>query len=174
MTKFAVLMITALILISLTACGKESSARSVEAYCTTMAKHRDQYLTAMGNTDDLMGLLGAVGAVGDLKNMWIELAKVAPKEIQTDTESVRDSWIKLEDAAIKGDYRTLLGTALFNSASLDRVDQYMIDHCDPYSIQQHHPALARGHDQDDVMRAFRQDGLHSLAATREYRLPIRD
>lgn len=133
-----VLTIALLVFVTLgfTACGKESSDRSVEAYCTTMAKHRDQYLTAMGNTDDLMGILGAVGAVGDLKNMWVELAKVAPKEIQTDTGSVRDSWIKLEDAAIKGDYRTLLGTALFNSASLDRVDQYMIDNCDPYSFQQ--------------------------------------
>lgn len=143
MTKLSILIIAVFLLLGLTACGKDTSARSVEAYCTTMVKHRDQYLTAMNNTGDLMGLIGAAGAIGDLKNMWVELAKVAPREIQTDTESVRDSWIKLEDAAIEGDYRTLLGTALFNSASLDRVDQYMIDNCDPYTFSPDSRASAR-------------------------------
>lgn len=120
------------LIIGLTACGSEASGRSVEAYCNTMVKHRDRYLTAMGNTNDLSGLIGAAGAIGDLKSMWNELADAAPNEIRSDTEAVRDSWEKAEEAATSGDFMALFGNAMFNSAAIERVDAYMIDNCDPY------------------------------------------
>lgn len=100
-----------------------------------MVKHRDRYLTSTGSPDDLMGLFNTVSAIGDLKTMWKELADVAPEEIRADTEAVHNSWIKAEDAAVAGDYMTLFGNALFNSAAMSRVDQYMIDHCDPWAYQ---------------------------------------
>lgn len=125
------LLLTGMMMITLAGCGG-SEARSVEAYCKTMAKHRDQYLAAMSNTGDLAGILGAAGAIGDLKIMWDEMAKVAPNEIRSDTEAVRDSWKKAEEAAISGDFQTLLGNALFNSGPIERVDAYIIANCDPY------------------------------------------
>lgn len=126
-----ILIVSLLLTVLLTGCvgGEE---RSLEAYCNTMAKHRDSYLTAMNNTGDLTGLLGAAGAIGDLKIMWQEMADVAPNDIRVDTEAVRDSWIKAEDAAISGDFQALLGTALFNSGPIERVDAYIIANCDPY------------------------------------------
>lgn len=131
------LVITAyMLMISVVGCGG-GSGRSIEAYCTTMAEHRDSYLASMGNTEDLTGLLNAVGAIGDLKNMWKELAEVAPEEIRQDTEAVRDAWIKIEDAAVSGDNRTLFGQSLFNSAALERVDAYMIEHCGAYTRASH-------------------------------------
>ncbi len=120
----------------LSACSGENK-RSVEAYCTTMAKHRDQYLTAMDTNADLAGLLGAAGAIGDLKIMWDAMAEVAPEDIRKDTEAVRDSWREAEDAAISGDYRKLFGNAIFNSGPIERVDAYIIANCDPYISSPH-------------------------------------
>lgn len=126
-----ILIVSMLLTIVLAGCGG-GSERSVEAYCNTMVKHRDSYLSAMSNTGDLSGILGAAGAIGDLKIMWKEMADVAPSDIRSDTEAVRDNWIKAEEAAISGDYRTVLGNALFNSGPIERVDAYIIANCDPY------------------------------------------
>lgn len=129
--KTALIFLTGLLMLGcLTGCSGET--RSVEAYCTTMVKHRDQYLAAMGNTNELMGILGAASAIGDLKLMWDEMAKVAPSDIRADTEAVRDSWRKAEEAAIGGDFQALLGNALFNSGPVERVDAYIIANCNPY------------------------------------------
>lgn len=125
------LLVGMLLMVALAGCGN-STERSVEAYCNTMVKHRDRYLTAMDNTGDLSGLIGAAGAIGDLKTMWDEMAAVAPSEIRADTEAVRDSWKKAEEAAISGDFMGLFGNAMFNSAPIERVDAYIIDNCDPY------------------------------------------
>jgi hypothetical protein len=118
---------------SLVACGSGSgSARSVKAYCDTVAKYRDRYLTAMdaaNSAGGLGGLLGGVSAIGDIKNMWVDMAKVAPDDIQTDTEAVRDAWKQAEDASVKGDYFGAITTALMNSAASQRVNDYIITNC---------------------------------------------
>lgn len=113
-------------------CGGGASARSAEAYCDTVGKHRDRYLSAMdaaSSAGGLSGLLGGVAAIGDIKNMWVDLAKVAPDEIQTDTEAVRDSWKASEEASRKGDYLGVFTTALSNSAASQRVSDYITETC---------------------------------------------
>jgi hypothetical protein len=123
--------IAIILALSLVGCGG-GSARSAEAYCGTVAKHRDRYLTSMDaatSSGGLSGLLGGVAAIGDIKNMWIELAKVAPSEIQTDTEAVRDAWKASEDAALKRDYFGALAAALTNRAASQRVNDYIVEEC---------------------------------------------
>jgi hypothetical protein len=117
--------------LSLSGCGG-GSARSAEAYCKTVGKHRDRYLSAMDaatSSGGLSGLLGGIAAIGDIKNMWVDLAKVAPSEIQTDTEAVRDAWKASEDASLKGDYVGALAAALTNGAASERVNDYIVEKC---------------------------------------------
>jgi len=112
------------LVVSLTACGG-GTARSVQAYCNTVAKHRDRYLSAMDTANSaggLGGLLGGVAAIGDIKSMWVDLAKIAPDEIQTDTEAVRDAWKQSEEASLKGDYLGAITAALTNGSATQRVN----------------------------------------------------
>lgn len=108
-------------------------ARSVEAFCDTIGSHRDRYVTSMQAAaeggDALGGLLGAIAAIGDLKTMWIELAKVAPLDIATDVEAVRDLWIAQEDAAARQDWLAIASNALLNAAAVARVERYVTQQC---------------------------------------------
>ncbi|MCJ1707122.1 hypothetical protein [Microbacterium sp. VKM Ac-2923] len=106
--------------------------RSVEAFCSTMDKHKTAYLEQMNTADSggLGGLFTAVGAVGDLKIMWDELATVAPSEIQPDVESVAETWKKQEDNASNGNWLGSLSTALLNTSAISRVDAFVRDKCD--------------------------------------------
>lgn len=107
-------------------------ARSVEAFCSTMDKHKTAYLEQMNSADggSLNGLFTAVGAMGDLKIMWDELATVAPSEIQADVESVAETWKKQEDNASNGNWLGSLSTALLNTGAISRVDTYVRENCD--------------------------------------------
>ena len=106
--------------------------RSVEAFCSTMDKHKTAYLEQMNTADSgsLGGLFTAVGAVGDLKIMWDELATVAPPEIQADVDSVAETWKRQEDNASNGNWLGSLSTALLNTGAISRVDTYVRDNCD--------------------------------------------
>lgn len=108
-----------------------SEGRSAEAFCNTMATHRDRYLSAMnlGDSPDITDLLNAASAIGDLKVMWTELADVAPEEIRSDAEAVRDAWAAQEEAALGGNYLGALGTGLLASGSMSRVDAFVRDNC---------------------------------------------
>lgn len=131
MQRLLIITVASLLVISLPACGG-ASARSVTAYCDTVAKHRDRYLAAMdeaSSSGGLGGLLAGVGAIGDIKNMWVDLAKVAPDEIRTDTEAVRDAWKASEDAANSGDYLGVLTNAFSNSGPTERVNDYIVENC---------------------------------------------
>lgn len=131
MQRFFTLTVAIVLAVSLSACGG-GSARSVKAYCDTVAKHRDRYLSAMNaatSSGGLSGLLGGVAAIGDIKNMWTDLAKVAPDEIQTDTEAVRDAWKQAAEAAQNGNYVGALTAALTNSGPTNRVNAYIAEHC---------------------------------------------
>ncbi|OZD47390.1 hypothetical protein CH252_21170 [Rhodococcus sp. 06-1477-1B] len=123
-----VLLMSAALLIA-TGCAP---TRSVEAFCSTMDKHKAAYLEQMDGADSgsLNGLFTAVGAMGDLKLMWDELATVAPPEIQADVESVSETWKKQEDNASNGNWLGSLSTMLLNSDAISRVDTYVRENCD--------------------------------------------
>lgn len=129
----AAVLITATAFLS--ACS--GTNRSVEAFCSTMDTHKTRYLEQMSaaQSGGLGGLVTATSAVGDLKLMWRELADVAPSDIQTDTEAVRDAWEKQEDNAAQMDWKAAIATGLLNSGSMSRVDTYVRTNCDgDYSV----------------------------------------
>lgn len=132
MRVFAISAVVAVLAVSLAGCGGGASARSVEAYCSTVAKYRDRYLSAMdaaNSSGGLGGLLTGVAAIGDIKNMWVDLAKVAPDDIQTDTEAVRDAWKQAEEASQNGNYLGAITAALTNGAASQRVSDYITENC---------------------------------------------
>ena len=127
---FALTLVATATLTSLTGC---TSSRSVEGYCSTMEEHKTSYLAQMqgaADSGDLSGIFQAVGAVGDLKIMWTELADVAPEEIRSDTEAVRDAWSEQEDRASSNDLLGSLMTGLLSSGSMARVNEYVVQNCD--------------------------------------------
>ncbi|MEZ0579856.1 hypothetical protein [Nocardioides sp. MH1] len=116
--------------------------RSTDAFCDTLNKHKDRYLTSMdaasGAIDDgdaLAGLVQAASAIGDISQMWTELAEVAPEEIRVDTEAVRDQWKKQDELAgqAAGDPLAGFASAMVGwfeiSGPLDRVDKFATDNC---------------------------------------------
>ena len=129
-TRITGLLSSAALVLTLAGCAP---ARSVEAFCGTIAEHRDRYLASMssaGNGDDpLASLLAVLAAVGDLKAMWVELAEVAPEEISADAEAVRDLWIAQEEAAVRQDWVAIVSNALLNAAAVARVEQYVTEQC---------------------------------------------
>lgn len=124
----AVLLMSA-VLLSATGCAP---TRSVAAFCSTMDKHKQAYLEQMDSADSgsLDGLFTAIGAMGDLKLMWDELATVAPPEIQADVESVAETWKTQEDNASNSNWLGSLSTMLLNSGPISRVDTYVRENCD--------------------------------------------
>lgn len=130
-----------LLVLPLAACG---DGRSPEAFCSTMETHKERYLAAtdvaLGNVErgDELGLLAGgaqmITAIGDLQVMWKDLAEVAPDDIRTDVEVIRDTTQEQLDAAKGGDPLAMLSSGLvtgFTSAgSYQRVDAFVREHCD--------------------------------------------
>lgn len=142
--RAGVLMVFAVLVLS--GCAVKGS---MEQYCETLASHRESYLQAMGAATDpssAADVLGGVSAIGDLKSMWREMAEVAPEEIRSDTESVRDAWSKVEDSAARGDWGAALFAGLLNAGAMERVDAYVRQHCDVASptpsVQEEQPPTA--------------------------------
>ncbi len=108
--------------------------RSVEAYCNTLERHKQSYLQAMeaaAEPSNAADVLGGIAAIGDLTSMWREMADVAPEEIRSDTEAVRDAWIKMEDSAVAGNWGGAVVLAgLLNAGPMNRVDAYVRQYCD--------------------------------------------
>lgn len=140
--RTAAALVTIAALTTLSGCG---SSRTPQKFCSVMAEHKQRYLAAMQTANDsissnsdgglLLGTAEAVAALGDLQRMWEELAKVAPDEIQTDVEAIRDANAKQLDAAkdaIKDPLGSLAGSlvqGLSVSGSYQRVDAYTKEHC---------------------------------------------
>ena len=110
-----------------------------------MEKHKARYLQAMGQANSeisggdlggaLTGLAGGVAAIGDLTQMWDELADVAPEEISADVAKVRDSYAD-GLAASKNSMSDPLGAigsqligGMLASGSMSRVDAWTRQNC---------------------------------------------
>lgn len=122
-----------------------SSGRSEEAFCDTMAKHRQEFESSMqqanealDSSDDdqvLLGMAKGAASILDLRTMFSELAEVAPQEIRGDAEAVRDNLDEQADNAggmIKDPIGGLAGsvlTAAKSAKSMERLNQYGIDKC---------------------------------------------
>lgn len=131
MSKSRTLIAAIVLALTLSACGS-GTARSVEAYCDTVAQHRDRYLSAMDaatSSGGLDGLLGGVSAIGDINNMWSDLAGVAPDEIRSDTEAVKEAWEESEEAASSGDIFGMFTSAFTNLGPTERVNTYIAENC---------------------------------------------
>lgn len=138
-----------------TACGPGSTSSAGDstpppgtpaAYCAVMTKYKtrylDQFATAnaeMSNTQDaagpIKGALYAVMAITDLAPMWSDMAKVAPPDIQQDTQRLADAWSKEMSNSVDNPLQpgqaiaknmavalTVLGPAM-------RVNSYVSQHC---------------------------------------------
>jgi hypothetical protein len=139
----------ALSTLALSACG--GPERSAAAYCKAYhsgfdrikSEHPDvdQYSSTQENP--LLLLLNTVSAYGDVIALIGDMAKVAPDEIQSDTQRVHDSLKKqLDDLgdtagdAVGLDLGGLFGhaassfiDALTNSGAMTRMGKYVFDHC---------------------------------------------
>lgn len=126
---FSAAGLAGLLVLSVAAC---TPTRSVAAYCSTVQQHKQRYLAAMNNASSagsLTGLLEAGSAIGDLKSMWDDLAKVAPADIQTDSETVRDAWDKANDDAGDRNFFGAAVVALSSAAAMERVNDYIAKNC---------------------------------------------
>lgn len=121
-----------------------SSGRSTEAFCKVHDEYKERYLASMEvangqleNEDTaLAGILNGAVAMGDLTNMWTELAKVAPESIQADAEAVAEAWKAQSDAAGEmldnplGGLLSSLMTGFQAAGPMSRVDEFVRTNCD--------------------------------------------
>lgn len=133
----AVVAVAALGLVGLTGCSGES--RSVEAYCAVIAEHKDEYLAAMDLSLDqigsgteegmLSGLFGANSALGGIKVMFQEMAEVAPKEIQVETENVVEAIEEGQSQVSDGNILGALSTVMNAAYSMEKVSDFVGQNC---------------------------------------------
>lgn len=136
----ATAVVGALILVAtLGACS--GSGRSEAAYCGVFRKEatklHDKYQGAADTSeaDPFGSLLTVVQAPGDLVRMFDKLAKVAPDDIQTEVEAVRDSMAEMQDDAggavtdPLGGLGSLLVNGLSNAGAWQAVQEYTTEHC---------------------------------------------
>lgn len=131
----------ALPVLALSGCG----GRSVEAYCETFygegQELREQWIEA-GDTEDPFAAMGTIfSAPGDLAAFFDELADVAPEEIQSDVERMRDAFQEQADSmgdTAAGMFSDPFGTALGSLATgmslsgpAERVDAWTLENCGP-------------------------------------------
>ncbi|GAA4473756.1 hypothetical protein GCM10023190_06460 [Enteractinococcus fodinae] len=85
--------------------------------------------------DPISGIVTLIAAMGDLNRMWEEAAEVAPEDIQTDVEAVRDAWAQQLETAEKmasdplGGLASSLMTGITSAGSMQRVDTYTAENC---------------------------------------------
>lgn len=142
----AVAVISSCLLVA--GCG---SSRSTEAYCDTYQSGFDQIKSEHPDVDQythtdenpLVLLLSATSAYGDIVSLIGDMAKVAPDEIQTDTQRVHDTLKKQIDSAgetagnaASGNVGGLIGNvasglvdSITNAGAMNRMDKFVVAHC---------------------------------------------
>lgn len=114
--------------------------RSVEAYCDVWREEatelHDGYEEAI-DEDPFSALLLGIGAAEDMAVLLDKLARVAPDEIVSEVEALRDSLREQssQQSEMISDPLGALGasmiTALSSSGSYAAVDEYTLDNCGP-------------------------------------------
>lgn len=124
------------------ACGQ---SRSAEAFCAVVKTNQDRFTATMthavssvqsGQTGEVVGgVAEMIGALGDLQTMWHDLADVAPEQIQTDVERLRDEndrqleTVKEHPTEPLTSLGGILVGALTTSGSATRVATFVTDNC---------------------------------------------
>lgn len=131
-----------------TGCG---SSRSTQAYCDKYqsgferikSEHRDVDQYTHTNENPLVMLLSATSAYGDIVSLIGDMAKVAPDEVQSDTQRVHDTLQKQLDSAgdtagnaasgnlggLFGNFATGLVDSITNAGAMNRMDKFVVAHC---------------------------------------------
>lgn len=131
--------VTALLLAgTLAGCG---SGRSVEAYCDTFygkgGELRQRYIDADAKNDPLQSLVTVLGVPQDLANLFAELEKVAPEDIQPDVKTLQQAFQKQADQVGDSPADPLTGLAngiilgLATSGPYNRVNAWTEKNCGP-------------------------------------------
>ena len=126
--------------------GGEGTPSSAASYCAVMNRYKKQYLDTFASANSnvektsdpgafVTGMLQALMATSALPSMFADMAKVAPPEIQSDTQRVADAFSKqLGNAA---DDPMNPGTALMKNLAvgmtvlgpISNVNSYVAEHC---------------------------------------------
>lgn len=127
-------------------CGA-GSERSVEAFCETLRSEKQRILEQFDTTtqvgqasgDEFIALVAALGgslqALGEIETYATKLARVAPAEIQTEAELVRDAISEQLDGVgnVASNPLQALGaaliTSLLSSGPTNTVHRYALEHC---------------------------------------------
>ncbi len=135
----------AVALLILAGCG---TGRSVDAYCDTFhgqgQEFRQRYLAIDGEEDPLAALAQLAATPRDLATLFTSLSDVAPEDIRTDVETVRDHFDQQADefgddagdvlsgpAGALGSIAGDLMAGLAVAPALQRVATWTTQHCGP-------------------------------------------
>jgi hypothetical protein len=120
---------------TLSACG--GTARSVAAFCATLAKEKQEFLATYDNTNQppLQALIKGLASIGEIPVIFDKLDKVAPADIEPDVAQVRDNF-KQQISQLGGVASNPLGglaAGLFSSlvaaGTFLRVSNYIAANC---------------------------------------------
>jgi hypothetical protein len=132
---------------ALTMACSSGPERSAESFCRTLRAEKQRILdqlsegsaAAEAQSDDLLGVMMGLGvtvqALEELRTYFHKLADVAPEEIRTEVELVRDEFdTQFENAGdAASDPLGSLATSIFGSMAvsgqLDAVNSYAQEHC---------------------------------------------
>lgn len=111
--------------------------RSEDNFCSTVNEHRDEFnssMDAVTTSGDLSsGLDNASGAFAGLGDMWTELAKVAPEEVQKDAEKMDEAFGSGSGAATESDAPGGIFSGISDAVDTARaaanIGSYVNQHC---------------------------------------------
>ena len=124
--------------------GYAESRPSKGNFCRTYLAEKRRYLARYGRTtgDPLRDLGNGIGAMSSWVPMFDRLSKVAPDEIRSDVEHIRDSLEAQQHAAGEavndplGTFGASLLSGLMAMDSWERVGNYVDENCEPHQTAQ--------------------------------------